>query len=146
MVYDGGLKSGREGEPQAGDLPSHRKVILIVEDENTIRTLIAISLKAKGYSVLEAPNGGDALELCEEHRGPIHLLITDQNMPLMTGSELISRVAEVRPTMKLMCLSGLDRIPAQLPVNVHILQKPFTLKGLISNVQEVLSDGTPKCA
>jgi two-component system cell cycle sensor histidine kinase/response regulator CckA len=146
MVYKDELESRKEREPKSIDPLPYRKVILIVDDENPVRTLIAISLKAKGYAILEASNGSDALELWEVHRGPIDLMITDQKMPLMTGSELISRVATVMPTMKIMCLSGSDRRPAQLPVNVHILQKPFTLKGLISNVQDILSDGTPKCA
>lgn len=75
----------------------------------------------------------------------IDLMITDQKMPLMTGSELVSLVAAVRPTMKIMCLSGSDRRPAQLPVNVQILSKPFTLKDLLSMVRDILSDGTPKC-
>lgn len=142
MVYRSGPGSGGNGEPRASDLPPDRKVILIVEDEDSIRTLMAISLGGKGYAVLEASNGSDALELCEVHRGPIDLMITDQKMPLMTGSELVSRVATVRPTMRIMCLSGLDRRPTQLPVNVLVLGKPFTLKGLISMVQDILSDGT----
>jgi CheY-like chemotaxis protein len=146
MVSRDELESRREGEPQANALLPCRKVILIVEDENPVRSLIAISLKAEGYAILEASNGSDALELCEVHRGPIDLMITDQKMPLMTGSELVSRVEAVRPTMKIMCLSGSDRRPDQLSVNVKILSKPFTLNGLISMVRDILSDGTPKCA
>ena len=142
MVHGEGQERGGTGETQASDLPPHRKVILIVEDEKSIRTLITISLAEKGYAILEASNGSDALELCEVHRGSIHLMITDQKMPLMTGSELIYRVATVRPTMKIMCLSGQDRRPSQLPMNVHVLQKPFTLKGLISMVRDILSDVT----
>jgi two-component system cell cycle sensor histidine kinase/response regulator CckA len=138
MVYKAGLEYGGEGEPQARDLPADRKVILIVEDETPIRTLIAMSLDAKGYAVLEASNGNDALELCEVHRGPIHLMITDQKMPLMTGSELISHVVSIRPTMKIISLSGLDRSQSHLPLKVHLLQKPFTLKGLVSMVREIL--------
>src|SRR5258707_1500433 len=101
---------------------------------------MAKTLEAKGYAVLEASNGTDALELCEEHRGPIHLLITDRSMPLMTGSELISRVAIFRPTMRIMCLSARERNADQPSTNVYFLPKPFTLKGLISKVRDILDD------
>ncbi len=115
-----------------------QRIILVVEDEANIRNLIARTLRAEGYTVLEAPNGSAALELCAGHPNPILLMITDLGLPLMNGAELIDRAGPLRPDMKILCLSGRD--VAQYPPGVMRLPKPFTLKGLLFIVREALED------
>ena len=86
--------------------PGGTETILVVEDEMSVRRLAAEFLGSNGYTVLEAQDGGEALQVCEEHRGPIHLLITDVVMPGMSGWELAVRLAGRRPEMKVIYMSG----------------------------------------
>ena len=80
--------------------PRGTETILLVEDEMSVRKLSAGFLASNGYTVLEAQDGGAALQVCEKHRGPIHLLMTDLVMPGMSGRELAVRLAGQRPEMK----------------------------------------------
>ena len=67
------------------------ETILVVEDEDALRTLLCRFFRLYGYNVLEARDGGEALLLCEQHQGPIHLMVTDVVMPQMSGKELANR-------------------------------------------------------
>ncbi len=70
-------------------MPSGTETVLMVEDEEPARTLIAVVLKRIGYTPLAARNGTEPLHIFEEHRGPIHLVITDITMPEMSGPDLV---------------------------------------------------------
>jgi two-component system, cell cycle sensor histidine kinase and response regulator CckA len=115
-------------------VPRGSEVILLVEDEDTVRRLARTFLENRGYQVLEARHGGDGLALCRNHQGSIHLLLTDIAMPEMGGRELAEQAISLRPEMKVLFMSGYtddtlisERIKVQ---GTPFLQKPFTLQDL----------------
>jgi two-component system cell cycle sensor histidine kinase/response regulator CckA len=118
------------------------ETILLVEDEDILRTLLAKFLRLYGYTVLEARHGGEALLLCERHPEPIHLMVTDVVMPQMSGRELADRLAPLRPAMKVVYMSGYtDDSMVHYDVgdlSVPFLQKPFKPIELARQVHAVL--------
>ena len=118
------------------------ETILLVEDEEAVRTLISRVLQGSGYRILEARHGKEALEICGQHIGPIHLMVTDVIMPQMSGRELAVKLAPVRPEMKVLFMSGYpDNAIVHhgvLEPGTAFLQKPFTLSALENKVREVL--------
>jgi PAS domain S-box-containing protein len=125
------------------------ETILFVEDEESVRELVSEYLSARGYRVLEASDGLQALDLAEKHNGAIQLLITDVVMPRLSGRELATRLAAKRPGMKVLYISGYtdDSIfrHGVLEGGMAFLQKPFNLKSIAQKVREVL-DGVPEAA
>src|SRR5208282_4321662 len=119
-----------------------QETILLVEDEATVRQLARECLELQGYAVLEAPEGGAALELAQAHPGPIHLLLTVVIMPGMTGRELANRLSQSRPGIKVLYMSGYTENVighnGMLDAGVMLLQKPFSLPTLRAKVREVL--------
>jgi PAS domain S-box-containing protein len=132
-------------EPSRPVPPSVRgsETILLVEDEEGVRELVAETLQSQGYRVIEAPHGGHALEICEQHQGRIDLMLTDVVMPQMSGRELAERVRPLRPDMKVMFVSGYTDISIVhhgiLEANAPFLPKPFTPDALARKVREVLN-------
>jgi DNA-binding NtrC family response regulator len=104
-------------------------------------------LKRHGYRVINAHNAGEALLLCERHQGPIDLLLTDVVMPHMSGAELAKRLAETRPELKVLYMSGYtdDSILRHgvLESEMMFLQKPFTSESLTRKVREVIGAAAP---
>jgi two-component system cell cycle sensor histidine kinase/response regulator CckA len=118
------------------------ETVLLVEDEESVRELIAEALKAQGYNVLVAGNGQEALALAAPANCRIQLMITDVVMPGMSGRELATRLAESRPGTRVLYLSGYteDAIlhHGVLDPGTAFLQKPFSLDALACKVREVL--------
>jgi PAS domain S-box-containing protein len=118
------------------------ETILVVEDEEIVRSLIHQILKAQGYTVLEALHGPEALQICERHGSDLHLILTDVVMPQMSGPEVAKCLATLRPDTKVLYMSGYtDNALAHLgvpDVDGSCLQKPFTLESLTRKVREVL--------
>jgi len=118
------------------------ETVLLVEDDEQVRTVARAILRRNGYKVLDASNGGEAMLLCESHARPIHLLISDVVMPHMSGPELARRLAQVRPDMKVLCMSGYtdDSIVRHgvMDSDIAYLQKPITPETLTRKVREVL--------
>jgi CheY-like chemotaxis protein len=119
-----------------------REVVLLVEDEDELRTLLRDTLKKAGYTVLEAANGSDALQVSKEHQGPIHAVVTDMVMPRLGGRSLVKRLAESRPEMLVLYMSGhFDDATIRrdgLESGVHFLQKPFEPALLTSKIRGLL--------
>jgi len=131
--------------PQKPVPPSLRggsETILLVEDEDAVRIMISRILRSKGYEVLEARHGQEAIQICGHHLGPVHLMVTDVVMPQMSGRELANQLAPQRPEMKLLYMSGYpDNAIVQhgvLDPGTAFLQKPFTLDALEGKVREIL--------
>ncbi len=121
--------------------------ILLVEDEDAVRLFGARALRNKGYEVLEARSGEEALELMIGRERPIDLLITDVVMPRMDGPTLIRAVRERWPRMKVVYISGYaeDAFRKRLDETgaIHFLPKPFSLKQLAGKVKEVMDPPRP---
>ncbi|PYV91536.1 MAG: hybrid sensor histidine kinase/response regulator [Acidobacteria bacterium] len=124
------------------DLERGSETVLLVEDEEIVRNLVRNILQRKGYTVLEACNGNQALQVSESHSGPIHLLVTDVVMPGMSGRELAERVMTVRGEVKVLYMSGYTENAISrhgfLDPGVAFIQKPFTLAILTRTVRQVL--------
>ncbi len=120
------------------------ETVLLVEDEQVVRDLACDVLQGHGYKVLKARTCGEARKLCEEHDGPIHLLLLDVIMPAMNGPELSRRLATVRSGMKVLYMSGYAREAivhrGVLQPGIAFLQKPFAPDVLAARVREILDE------
>lgn len=116
--------------------------ILLVEDEDAVRTFGARALRSKGYDVLEANNGDNALEVLNNTEKTIDLVISDVVMPGIDGPTLVRMLREKKPELKVIFISGYaeDTYRDELDEEngVHFLPKPFSLKDLATKVKEVL--------
>jgi two-component system cell cycle sensor histidine kinase/response regulator CckA len=130
--------------PNLATIPRGSETVLLVEDEGAVRDITRRMLQTHGYHVLEAQDGDAALSACEQHDGPIHLLITDVVMPHMGGRQLAERMTSRKPGIKVLFVSGYtdDAVVRHgiLQANVAFLQKPFTATALVSKVRHVLDE------
>jgi PAS domain S-box-containing protein len=119
-----------------------RETVLIVEDEVQVRRLATSILRNRGYEVLDAADGPEALEVAGRHLGRIDLLLTDVVMPGMRGTEVGRRLSAARPGLRLLYMSGYiddERFRQDAGgVDVEFLAKPFTPAVLARRVREVL--------
>jgi two-component system, cell cycle sensor histidine kinase and response regulator CckA len=135
-------KTDIEAEPFLSWDARGSETILVVEDDNVVRMAVSKTLRGHGYTVLEASNRADALVVCERHRGPIHLLVTDVVMPQMSGPEFATRLAPLHPETKVLYMSAhiLDTLVYRrvLEQGTPFLEKPFTRIALMRKVREIL--------
>jgi CheY-like chemotaxis protein len=114
-------------------------VILVAEDDAQVQFFARRLLKAYGFTVLTASNGAAALETSRCHPGPIDLLLSDVEMPQMSGLELGRTIAAERPGIKLLLMSGDLRSREQVSMaEVPFLQKPFSPKVLRDSIEALL--------
>jgi PAS domain S-box-containing protein len=129
------LRPPEPAAPEAG-------TILVVEDEDAVRHLVEVVLGQRGYRVLLAQDGKEALAVCQARSREIDLVLTDVVMPEMSGRELASRIAEVAPAARVLFMSGYTDDAALrqhvLEPGAPFLQKPFTPATLAAKVREVL--------
>ena len=133
--------NNREMEVKEG-LSRGDETILVVEDDKEVRKVTARILRMQGYRVLEASNEADAFSICDQHDGPIHLMVTDVVMPKMQGPELAKRLSSLYPEMKIIYMSGhIKNVISHhsiLEEGMEYIQKPFTINELARKVREVL--------
>jgi two-component system, cell cycle sensor histidine kinase and response regulator CckA len=120
------------------------ETILLVEDQDGIRDLVREFLQNNGYTVLQAVDGNEALQIADEYKHPIHLLLTDVVMPNVGGRELAHRLTQPRPQMKVLFMSG---YPDHATWNSElfddtaaVLQKPFPMDTLARKIRSLLDD------
>ncbi len=128
-------------ESKSQDLTGSER-ILLVEDEDAVRTFSQRAMTNKGYEVLAADCGEAALAVLEKEKEPIDLLITDVVMPNMDGPTLAQRIRQDSPDLKIIFISGYteDKLKDHMGENIYFLPKPFTLKQLAAKVKEVLEE------
>ncbi len=128
--------------PVARDVTG-QDTILLVEDEDAVRSFAARALRLRGYRVLEASGGEEALEIVKSGAEEIHLLITDVVMPNMDGPTMVRYVKALKPDLAVIFMSGYAeeafRRNDENASDLHFLPKPFGLKQLAAKVKEVLS-------
>jgi len=121
------------------------ETILLVEDEARVRKLMVDILAARGYRVLEATRGNEAVQLAASHKGPIHLAVVDVVMPEMSGPDVVRQIQPGRPGIRVLYISGYtDEAMAHhgiLESGAAFLQKPFLPGVLVRRVREVLDAG-----
>jgi two-component system, cell cycle sensor histidine kinase and response regulator CckA len=125
----------------AGDDTGHG-TILLVEDEKDLRGLNARGLTSRGYTVLQAGNGVEAIEVLEKHDGTIDLVVSDVVMPEMDGPALLKELRRRRPDLKIVFVSGYaeEAFANNRPEGQHkFLAKPFSLKTLVATVKETMA-------
>jgi PAS domain S-box-containing protein len=122
-----------------------RETILVVDDEEAVRSVVCTTLRRKGYAVLEAEGGPEAISVAEAHGAEIDLLLTDVVMPNLRGPDLAERLAVGRPGLRVLFISGhtdengwKDNVAWP---SARFLRKPFTPDQMLSQVQEVLGNG-----
>ena len=112
-------------------------MVLVVDDERAIRGLVARMLMGLGFTILEARNGLEAVELYGSYRSGIALVVTDIDMPVMDGLEAIDRMRELSPDVRVLVMTGTGR-----DLNIsgcQLLRKPFTLRQLSELVGRTLA-------
>lgn len=126
--------------------PRGTETVLLAEDEDLVMNLATRVLREKGYSVIKASNGEEALQIAHTYKGKIDLLLTDVVMPRISGRALANKIGLVRPDIKILFISGYtgDAIAHRgiLEPGTAFLEKPFTPASLALKVREVLDSST----
>jgi len=140
-VADAGITT-QETKVQEPTHPEGSETVLLVDDEDELRNVVAEYLEARGYLVLRARDGVEGVEVADRHQGRIGLLITDMVMPRMGGRGLIEHIAKKRPETAILVISGYANdalIRHGILLNkTCFLQKPFTLQILGNKIRELL--------
>jgi two-component system cell cycle sensor histidine kinase/response regulator CckA len=129
-------------EPRVAAVSGGTETVLLVEDEDALRRASAEFLRLRGYTVLEARDGVDALSVSKNHGSTIHFTVTDVVMPHMSGGQLAKELKMLRPETRVLFVSGYagQTVVDHKVVDVenNFLQKPFTLKQLAGKIRTVL--------
>jgi len=132
-VHDAEVKRARDGT----------ETILLAEDAQMVRELTRELLEARGYHIIEAASGEEAIEICRTHPGPINLILSDIIMNKMTGRELADQAVRLRPGIKVVLMSGYaDEITRDhiVKTGFQFIAKPFTSNALATKIREALED------
>jgi two-component system cell cycle sensor histidine kinase/response regulator CckA len=139
---DGAINAAEDAKKTAADLTG-QGVILLVEDEEGLRALNARGLTSRGYTVIEAGNGVEALEMLEREGGKVDLVVSDVVMPEMDGPTLLKELRKKNSETKIIFVSGYAEDAFQKsmpdPGDYNFLAKPFTLKQLVAKVKETMA-------
>jgi two-component system cell cycle sensor histidine kinase/response regulator CckA len=119
----GSLREGRHG------------TVLVVDDEPAMLGLLRLVLGGEGFTVIQAHGAAQAMEVAARHAGPIHLLLTDTNLPPLSGRQLAERLRAARPAVRVLYMTT-DPVPKDLGVNV--VTRPLGVSALVRRVRELL--------
>ena len=122
------------------------ETILVVDDESVVRRLIHYCLKKRGYTVLEASSGREAIEICQTHKGKISLAIIDVIMPGIHGPHLERCLDKLNHDIRVLYMSGFPHIEAINRGMDDFLSKPFTRENLLTKVGAALAAPAPSHA
>ncbi|MCC6858514.1 MAG: PAS domain-containing protein [Bryobacterales bacterium] len=129
-------------QPRPAGAAAGTETILLVEDEASLRRMVAEALGRCGYTVLQAGGGEEALSVARAHKGPLHLLVSDVVMPGMNGRDMARKLRRARPGLKCLFVSGYAQAGLQRPrparSGTDFLQKPFTAEALARKVRQML--------
>ncbi len=143
QATNGSAKDGAAEPPKPRVDLTGQGTILLVEDEEGLRSLNARGLRSRGYTVVEASNGIEALEALEERDGAIDLVVSDVVMPEMDGPTLLRSMRKRNPNLKIIFVSGYaeDAFAKSLEENekFDFLAKPFALSALVAKVKETMA-------
>lgn len=119
-----------------------QRTILLIDDEQSVRSIVKRILQRANYKVLEAESGEAALKLVESHTGTIDLVVTDLHMPGLNGPEVVKMLASVRPGLKVLFMSGYAEhdVVARtgVPGGANFLHKPFSGQELTAAVTKAI--------
>jgi two-component system cell cycle sensor histidine kinase/response regulator CckA len=142
QATNGAAREGAEPAKPRPDLTG-QGTILLVEDEDGLRSLNARGLRSRGYSVIEAANGIEAMEALEEKDGAVDLVVSDVVMPEMDGPTMLREMRKRNPDLKIIFVSGYaeEAFDKSLPENEQFafLPKPFALAALVEKVKETMT-------
>ena len=144
-IHGGDPETTRPPGPTTASLPRGRGTLLLVEDDESLRTMACMTLRRYGYRVLEAPDGFTALQICGDRRASFDLLITDLVLPGMDGREIARAVECLRPGTPALIVSGYTNerpTPGLDEPGVSFLGKPFTPDELHGAVSRALAAAT----
>jgi CheY-like chemotaxis protein len=136
----------RREERGDAEVEAGSETLLVVEDQERLRTVVALVLRGFGYQVLTAKDADEAARVVEAHPGPIDLLLTDVIMPRTSGPLLAERIQGMRPGVKVVFMSGYaaDEMGGRLEKGAAFLQKPFGPEELARAVRKALSTGSSR--
>src|SRR4051812_12852300 len=143
QVTNGAAKEAIAEPPKPKPDMTGQGTILLVEDEDGLRSLNARGLRSRGYSVIEAANGIEAMEALDEKDGAVDLVVSDVVMPEMDGPTLLREMRKRNPNLKIIFVSGYaeEAFDKSLPENEQFafLPKPFALSALVEKVKETMT-------
>ena len=135
------VHGARAAESSAIEVHSREpRTIVLVDDEDDVRSVMKAVLQQKGYAVLDAPGGAETIRLLANHTGPVDMLVTDVVMPGMSGRELYEHLARRHPGLKVLYVSGYadDAFGREPGWGASLLSKPFSLETLAQRVADEL--------
>ena len=120
---------------------AERKTILLVDDEQAVRSIVLRILRRGNYDVVEAEDGAAGIRIAESHPGAIDLVVTDMFMPGMMGPEMVRKLMVMRPGIRALFMSGYaDRDSTTgVPAGANFLGKPFSSQDLVKAVEAALA-------
>jgi PAS domain S-box-containing protein len=155
ILFPVAVRSAVDAPPPVASLsivaePPRRRTVLVAEDEASVRRSVRIFLERAGYTVIDAPDGVEALAAFERASDEIGMLLTDVMMPQMGGRELAMKIMEMRPDLPVVFMSGFLRDPEVLRMvndrRVRFLAKPFDVDALVSTVRAEIDEAGTNAA
>ena len=131
-------------DPAQPEVPKRQGTVMVVEDEDFVRTFASAALRRAGYCVLEASQGQEALDLLNSH-GQVDLVLLDVTMPMMSGRETLQHIRRMRPELRVIVTSGYGSQEAKSLMDLvgeetEFLQKPYTSRRLIQSIDGILAE------